>query len=48
MFLDTVVRPLYDCVFRETFSGLKKGRPVPKTAAENIGLKEKMMDAVHG
>ena len=31
-FLNRVVRPVYACVFDETFSGLAKGRPQPKAA----------------
>lgn len=35
-FLGAVVQPVYDCVFRETFTGLKKGRPVVRSAKEGL------------
>ena len=33
-YLRNVVRPIYECVFAETFSGLVKGRPASKSPAE--------------
>lgn len=33
-YLRRIVRPVYDCVFNETFSGLVKGRPVSKKPEE--------------
>ena len=35
-FLKLLVRPLYNCVFDETFVGLNKGRPVPRTATTGL------------
>ena len=33
-YLHRIVRPVYDCVFRETFLGLVKGRPMSKPAKD--------------
>lgn len=34
MFLEAIVRPIYKCVFAETYAGLKGGKPTPKSNDE--------------